>query len=147
MLRVLAFALHAHEDLVFGRGVSTDDEPDLWQIAPDGRIVHWIDLGLPDERRLRRACGRADRVTLLVYGDSRLAPWWRRNGSACAALASLRVLGVADGQTSALGALSSRAMQLSVTIQEGAALFSDGQAAVTVTPRVLQAGWGEAADD
>ena len=55
MLRLLAFALNAAEGLEFGRGISTDDEPDLWQRDATGRILHWIDLGLPDERRLRRA--------------------------------------------------------------------------------------------
>ena len=68
MLRLLAFALNAAEGLEFGRGISTDDEPDLWQRDATGRILHWIDLGLPDERRLRRAAGRADRVTLYAYG-------------------------------------------------------------------------------
>ncbi|MCK5886056.1 MAG: YaeQ family protein, partial [Alcanivorax sp.] len=31
MLRLLAFALNAHEDLAFTRGLSSTDEPDLWQ--------------------------------------------------------------------------------------------------------------------
>ena len=34
MLRLLAFALHASEDLRFGKGISTDDEPALWEIDP-----------------------------------------------------------------------------------------------------------------
>ena len=38
MLRVLAFALHANEQLSFGRGISTDDEPDLWQKDLTGSI-------------------------------------------------------------------------------------------------------------
>jgi uncharacterized protein YaeQ len=29
MVRLLAFARHAHEALAFGRGLGTDDEPDL----------------------------------------------------------------------------------------------------------------------
>jgi uncharacterized protein YaeQ len=59
MVRVLAFALHAHERLEFGRGLSTDDEPDLWQRDLTGAIERWIDVGLPDEQDLRKACGRA----------------------------------------------------------------------------------------
>ena len=31
MVRVLAFALHASERLEFGKGISTDDEPALWE--------------------------------------------------------------------------------------------------------------------
>ena len=30
MVRLLAFALHADDSLEFGRGLSTEDEPDLW---------------------------------------------------------------------------------------------------------------------
>ena len=30
MLRLLAFALYADEHLVYGAGISSDDEPDLW---------------------------------------------------------------------------------------------------------------------
>lgn len=31
MVRLLAFALNAHEDLVFTKGISDADEPDLWR--------------------------------------------------------------------------------------------------------------------
>ena len=141
MLRVLAFALYAHDDLTFGRGLSTDDEPDLWQHAADGRLLHWIELGLPDERRLRKACGRADRVTLLAYGESKLAPWWRKHAADCAALPTLQVISVTDEEARALAALCTRAMQLSATVQEGAVLVSDGATATSVTPASLQAGW------
>ncbi|HCD56229.1 MAG TPA: hypothetical protein DEQ90_12470, partial [Halieaceae bacterium] len=55
MLRVLAFALHANEQLSFGRGISTDDEPDLWQKDLTGSIELWIELGTPDPDRLRKA--------------------------------------------------------------------------------------------
>ena len=56
MLRLLAFALNAHEDLTFTRGLSSTDEPDLWQRNPDDTLAHWIELGMPDEKRLRKAC-------------------------------------------------------------------------------------------
>ena len=58
MLRVLAFALFADERLAFGRGLSTDDEPDLWRKDLTGAIEQWIELGQPDESRVRKACGR-----------------------------------------------------------------------------------------
>ncbi|MGA1371465.1 MAG: YaeQ family protein, partial [Pseudomonadales bacterium] len=74
MLRVLAFALHATDAMEFGRGLSSEDEPDLWDRDETGRIRHWIMLGLPDERRLRRAAGRSDRVTLITYGERALKP-------------------------------------------------------------------------
>jgi hypothetical protein len=68
MVRILAFALHGDERLQFGRGISTDDEPALWLKDDSGQIVRWIEVGLPDERLLRRACGKADEVIVLAYG-------------------------------------------------------------------------------
>lgn len=47
MLRVLAYALHAGEGLEFGRGISTDDEPDLWLKSLSGDIELWIGWVLP----------------------------------------------------------------------------------------------------
>src|SRR5512137_3173344 len=67
MVRLLAFALHADDALEFGRGLSTEDEADLWQRDPAGVLVRWIDVGLPDERTIRKACGRAREVVVLAY--------------------------------------------------------------------------------
>ena len=52
MVRVLAFALLAEEGLSFGRGLSTEDEPDLWRRSLTGEIEQWIELGQPDESRV-----------------------------------------------------------------------------------------------
>ena len=81
MVRLLAFALQAPADDALGalqlaRGLSAADEPDLWQRDLTGRIVHWIDVGQVDERRLAKACGRAERVTLYAYAAS-VPVWWR----------------------------------------------------------------------
>jgi uncharacterized protein YaeQ len=58
MVRLLAFALNADERLEFGKGLSSDDEPDLWRRDYTGDIELWIDLGQPDESRIRKASGR-----------------------------------------------------------------------------------------
>jgi len=77
MVRLLAFALHADERLAFGRGLSTEDEPDLWQRDLTGAIDRWIDVGLPDERDVRKACGRAREVDVLAYGGRAVELWWQ----------------------------------------------------------------------
>src|SRR5688572_33449862 len=59
MVRLLAFAVFAAADLEFGRGLSTDDEPDLWRRDLTGLVELWIEVGLPEEKWLRKACGRA----------------------------------------------------------------------------------------
>ena len=68
MVRLLAFALHADETLEFGRGLSTDGEPSLLRRDLTGAIEQWIDVGLPEEREVRKACGRAREVHVLAYG-------------------------------------------------------------------------------
>ncbi len=40
--RILAFALNANEDLSFTKGLSSTDEPDLWQHSLDGQTLLWI---------------------------------------------------------------------------------------------------------
>jgi len=120
MVRVLAFALHASERLEFGRGISTDDEPALWERDDTGRILDWIEVGLPDERVLRRAAGRADRVTVYAYGGRAVDLWWQRSADALDRVRNLTVQAIPPDAVTALGALAERAMDLHFTRQEGA---------------------------
>ena len=84
MLRVLAYALYAHEHLAFTKGLSDPDEPDLWQKDLTGAIDLWIDLGQPDEKRILKACGRSRQVAVHCYGNA-AGPWSAHAISRCAA--------------------------------------------------------------
>ena len=80
MVRLLAFALNVPHDthrgaLVFARGLSDSDEPDLWQHDLSGQLIHWIEVGQPDDRRMIKASGRAERVTVIAYGPA-VPVWW-----------------------------------------------------------------------
>jgi uncharacterized protein YaeQ len=136
MVRLLAFALHAGDTLTFGRGLAAEDEPALWQHDATGTIVTWIDVGLPDERLLRKACGRAASVVLYAYGGRAVELWWARNAAALARLGNLSVRAVDAAAVDALGALAERNMQLQCTIQDGQIWFSN--AATTVPVRLDQ---------
>jgi uncharacterized protein YaeQ len=141
MVRLLAFALWADEALAFGRGLSTDDEPDLWLRDPTGEIVHWIDVGLPDERRLRRAAGRARQVSVLAYGQRAFDVWWDKHATALARLPALRVLALTDDAVGALAAMASRNLTVQCTVQEGQVAVSTPDAYLVVEPiRVHPAG-------
>jgi uncharacterized protein YaeQ len=118
MLRLLAFALHAHEDLIFGRGISTEDEPDLWQKDLTGAIELWIDLGLPDERRLRKASGRAQQVIVYSYGGRGADLWWEQNRDKLSQIKNLCVFNLPIASSQGLVALAQRNMQLQCTIQD-----------------------------
>jgi len=132
MVRVLAFALHAHEHLAFGKGLSADDEPALWQKDLTGTIELWIDVGLPDEKDIRRACGRARRVVVYSYGGRNAALWWTNHHSKFARLDNLTVVDLPPATTQALAALARRNMQLQCTIQDGEVWLGNTDGGTTV---------------
>jgi len=138
MLRVLAFARHAHEDLAFGRGVSTDDEPDLWIRNLTGEIELWVQLGQPDEREIRRACGRARQVVLYTYSGQGARIWWEQLGGKLASLGNLSVYDIPADSMALLGELAGRGMDLNITIQDGAIWLANTETAVEVSVEARQ---------
>jgi uncharacterized protein YaeQ len=137
MVRILAYALFAHERLAFGPGISDADEPDLWQRDLTGAIERWIEVGLPDEKRLARACGRADEVVVLAYGRA-VDIWWKQIESKLNRLPKLQVLQLDTDATKSLSEMAARNMALAATIQEGQALVSSGDHSVTLDVHVLK---------
>lgn len=137
MVRLLAFALFANERLEFGRGISTDDEPALWLKDYTGEVRLWVEVGLPDERLVRKACGRADAVIVLAYGGREVDAWWAKEGSLMARLKKLRVLAIDSEQSTSLAMLAERGMDIQCTIQDGSAWLTDGTNTVTIEPRKL----------
>jgi uncharacterized protein YaeQ len=131
MVRVLAFALHAHEALAFGKGLSADDEPDLWQKDLTGAIDLWVDVGQPDERRILKACGRAARVVVYSYSGSS-GIWWDQMGSRLDRARNLSVMNIPSATSLALAQLAQRSMQLQCTIQDGQIWLTDGDQTVQV---------------
>ena len=142
MARVVAFALHAHERLEFGRGLSSDDEPDLWRRDLTGDIELWIDLGQPDEARVRRACGRAREVVLVTYGGRSADIWWEKTGASLARSKNLAVLDLAAADVDALAAWSGRGLELQCLIQDGRMQWINGGETVEIEPRVRLARQG-----
>jgi len=134
MLRILVFALNAHERLAFTRGLSSDDEPDLWQKSLSNEIELWIDLGLPDEKRLRRACGRADKVMIYAYNRSGSDAWWQKMHGRVQRFGNLGVFQIDDATVAALAGFSQRTMQLQFTIADGVTLLTDGEQSLEIAP-------------
>ena len=135
MIRLLAFALNASETLEFTKGLSTDDEPELWQKDLTGEIEVWIELGLPEEDRLRKACNRAGKVILYTYGDRAFPVWWDKHPGKLERFDNLFITHLNDQDTEALARLADRSMSFQVTIQEGDVTFSNEDALITVRPQ------------
>lgn len=119
MMRLLAFALYAGDRLEFGKGLSNEDDPDLWERDYGGEIELWIDVGQPDEARIRKACGRARKVVVLNYGGRASDLWWDRIGSTLARHDNLTVLDIPADAVDALTALYTRGMRLNIFVQDG----------------------------
>lgn len=134
MLRVLAFALFADERLEFGRGLSTDDEPDLWRKDLTGAIEQWIELGQPDESRVRKACGRAREVVVITYGGRAADLWWEKNAASLDRCRNLTVLDIAPEVSRALAARLARGMDLQAVVQDGHVQLVDGDTVLEVSP-------------
>jgi uncharacterized protein YaeQ len=144
MVRIFAFALYAHPALVFGKGLSADDEPDLWQKDMTGAIERWIEVGLPDEKRIRKACGRADQVFVYSYGGRAAELWWQQVDDKLARSNNLTVIDLPRAGTQALAKLAARNMQLQYTIQDGQVWVADDRDSVQLDPQTILApkpGW------
>lgn len=139
MIRVLAYAMRADPSLAFGRGLSSDDEPDLVRNDPTGAPAHWIDVGWPDERRVRRACSRAAEVTVFTYGGAKADAWWSQNARTLARSANLEVLLVPSQAAATLAAMARRAMRLHCSIHDGHVLLGSDDAQAAFEPVVLKA--------
>lgn len=139
MVRLLAFALYADERLEFGRGLSQDDEPDLWRKAMTGEIEQWIDLGQPDEARIRKACGRARHVVVVTYSGRSADIWWEKNSNSLQRNKNLTVIDIPVEAVEQLVALMVRGMRLNVMIQDGEVQVLGGDVTVSLVPAVRQA--------
>lgn len=134
MVRLLAFALHADAALLFSKGLSTDDEPDLWQKSLSGEIELWIELGQPDEKRIRKACGRAKQVVIYCYDNRSARIWWQQNRDKLERSKNLTVIGLPAGTSGSMAQMATRNMQLQFTIQDGHIWMADGNEALEIGP-------------
>ncbi len=143
MIRLLAYAMQVPADdlrgtLEFAKSLWDTDEPDLWHKDLTGQIVHWIDVGQPDDKRIMKSSPRADRLTVYTFTHS--SPiWWAGVQNKVTRARNLVVWLIPSDQSQALAALAQRTMQLQVTVQDGNVWVGDGERSVEVTPRRLTA--------
>jgi len=137
MLRLLAFALHAHEYLAFTKGLSDPDEPDLWQKDLTGAIDVWIDLGQPDEKRVLKACGRSGQVVVVTYGNA-VPIWWEAIAPKIERARNLAVKRLVVQGDVPLVAFVQKTMKLQCTIQDGQIWLSDGERSAQIDAVTLR---------
>ena len=136
MVRVIAFALYANEMLIFGKGLSDEEEPDLWQKDLTGAIELWIDVGLPTEKEIRKAAGRAKQVAVVLYGGRVADMWWEQNSKGLLKLNNLTVINLAS--TQALTEIAERGLSMSCTIQDEQLLIGHDDGSLEIAPIFLK---------
>ncbi|CAH9065863.1 putative protein YaeQ [Pseudoalteromonas holothuriae] len=138
MVRLLAYALQYQAQLEFTKGLCADDEPEIWVKNYSDEIELWVELGLPDEKRLKKACNRAKQVVLYTYGENNQAIWWQKNQNKLAGFDNLSVISLPYSATKKLAIMAARSMSLTVTVQDGEIWLSDEQHSVQCVPEILK---------
>ncbi len=126
MIRIIAFAMFASDELKFTKGLSAEDEPELWRKNLTDEIELWIELGQPEERRVKKACGRSKHVVIFCYGRTG-QPWWEKGRAKLSLIPNLSViyLDIKDPET--LKSMVGRTMDLQFSIDSGDIWLSDGK--------------------
>ena len=136
MARVLVYCLNSEENLVFGKGLSSDEEPDIWLRTLDGRTAVWIEVGEPNFERVKKATHVAEVVKVYSF-NTRADVWWTQGASKFSKLdAEFFQFDWTDVQ--ALAKLVQRNMDLSVTISDASAFVADQKSGFEVHWKTLR---------
>ncbi|ARU58960.1 hypothetical protein OLMES_4973 [Oleiphilus messinensis] len=119
MLRLIAFANYAHDRLEFTRGLCVSEEPELWQKDDTGHPQRWIELGLPEFKRLKQRSSKATQLVVFAYGDQNAQNWREQNQSSWAKLDNLSVTYIETADLQSAAQRCQRRMELHVSIQDG----------------------------
>lgn len=136
MVRLLAFAFFANDQLQFGKGLSEDDAPDLIQKDLTDAIELWVLVGLPSEKVIKKACGKSNQVAIFLYGGNVANQWWQQNNKSLNKLKNLQVVNLPN--TSALNDLCTRNMEISCNTQDGQLMVSSADGNVEILPALLK---------
>ncbi len=135
IVRIIAFALNAEEQLAFTKGMGSDDEPELWAKTLSDEIELWVDFGQVDEKRIRKACGRARQVRIYTYQERKAKIWWEQHRQKLSRHDNLSAYHI---EAQGAEELVRRNMQLQCTIDDGAIYLSDADNSFNVSVAALE---------
>ena len=132
MARVLAYCLNAQEGLVFTKGLSEIEEPDLWVRTLDEKTTLWIDVGEPDSDRIKKSRRKANQVKVYSF-NTKSETWWDQKRGKITQL-DVEVIRFEASAIASLAQMINRTMDWSVTIT--------GQTAFVATENgEVEVGW------
>lgn len=135
MVRVVAFILNANEDLIFCKGIDEDGEPDLWQKDLSGDIKLWIDLGQPDEKRIKKACSKSEQVIIYTYQKGMAEAWFKQIEKSLKRFKNLSVVNI--GSDANLELLTKRSMSLQCNTIDRELTLIDDDNSIIVTKETI----------
>jgi uncharacterized protein YaeQ len=136
VVRLIAFSIHAHEELAFTKGISGTDEPDIWLKDLTGSIDLWVEVGQPTETRILKACGRAEKVVVYCYNGHASKLWWDAASKKLERARNLKVVSLPTDAIREVATLVQRSMVLHVNIQEQELFISTDRGQVSVVPTI-----------
>ncbi len=137
MVRIIAFALNAHEELTFTKGLSTQDEPDLWHKNLSDEIELWIDLGQPEEKRIRQACGKAKQVSIYCYQSRQAKTWLQLIENKLSRFEHLNIINLPTEEVEQLTSLVTKNRSLQISIQDEEVFVSSEDGSMSIKPEKL----------
>lgn len=136
MVRVLAFARFADEQLSFTKDLFETDEPALWQKDLTGQLEKWIEVGLPDEAKVKKASARCPEVAVITYGHQ-VDDWFNRN-SKIKTMSNVSVWKLSQATTDGIQTLCERTMQLQLNIIDGEWTLSSDKGSIAIKWTLLK---------
>ena len=136
MVRVLAYCLNAQEALVFTKGLSTPDEPDIEAISLDGQRLLWLDVGEPKVERIKKATPQAKATKIYTF-NSKTDVWWQQSKVDFAAL-NVEVYQFSWAEVQALALHSKRTVTASITVSEQSLFIAMESSSVELNVTKLQ---------
>lgn len=129
--------INASESLTFANGLTTNDEPDLWDKDLTGAIALWIMVGLPDEKLIKKALGRSNKVVVYSYGGSAADIWWS-SISEERKFSNLSVINISQVESLLLANLAERSMKIQASIQDGIIWLSSKDTTLEINQNMLK---------
>ena len=117
MARLIAFMRYADERLVFTKGLSEAEEPDLWIKDLTGQTDLWIEVGAPPVRRIVSKSRQARKIVVFGYGRN-AGLWWKKSKADLEKIPNLEVVVLPAEMTEAISRQVERSMEWQCLIQD-----------------------------
>lgn len=117
MVRLIAFMRYADERLVFTKGLSDTEEPDLWVKDLTGQTDLWIEVGVPTVKRIVSKSRQVKKIVVFGYGRN-AGLWWKKNKADLEKIPNLEVVILPVELTESISRHVGKSMEWQCLIQD-----------------------------